>query len=188
MKTYMRIFGIILLCLLASCRQAPPVPIEQHPRDGSVLYWENSRLVKPILRHTGSNITHAAIILDGWVYEAVPPAVHKMPLSEYYDSMEAKAKKPALEKRGFNWFIMEPRIAFTVKQLRAMKYHAESQLGRPYQLKGWWKGHEVKGIFCSQFVGDTVERSGLIASGHVHESPGSLHKKLLPYYKERTND
>jgi hypothetical protein len=88
------------------------------------LYWENSRLVKPIIRHTGSNITHAAIILDGWVYEAVPPAVHKMPLNKYLASMQAKAKKPALERRGFDWFIMEPRIAFTANQLSAMKSHA----------------------------------------------------------------
>jgi len=80
------------------------------------------------------------------------------------------------------WFVMQPMDRYTTSQLVAMKAHVESHLGRPYMLRGWWKGHEVRGIFCSELVGDIIERSGKIESGHARESPGGLHEKLLPFY------
>ena len=76
------------------------------------------------------------------------------------------------------WFIMQPMDRYTPRELAAMKAHSESQLGHPYMLRGWWKGHEVRGIFCSELVADIIEWSGKIESGHIRESPGSLHAKL----------
>ena len=87
-------------------------------------------------------------------------------------------------RRPMAWFVMQPMDRYTSNQLAAMKAHAESQLGRPYMLRGWWKGHEVRGIFCSQLVGDIIAKSGKIEAGGIHESPGSLHDKLLPFYWE----
>ena len=87
-------------------------------------------------------------------------------------------------RRPMTWFVMQPMDRYTTDQLASMKAHAESQLGRPYMLRGWWKGHEVRGILCSELVGDIIERSGKIESGHIRESPGSLHDKLLPFYWE----
>jgi len=120
------------------------------------------------------------------VYEAVPPCVHKVRLADYLKGMEAKSHKPASQKRDFTWFIIQPRVPYTPAQLASMKRHAESQLGRPYMLRGWWKGHEVRGIFCSQLVGDIIEESGKIKAGGVHESPASLYKKLLAFYDKQS--
>jgi len=180
------------LLLLASCTPNPPtlaptptLPYDAGLRDGSVVFWQGGLLVKPILKHTDSDITHAAIVLyDGkepYVYEAVPPRVHKIPMVEYRRLMDEKVHEV---RRPMTWLVMQPMDCYTTGQLAAMKAHAESQLGRPYMLRGWWKGHEVRGIFCSQLVGDIIEKSGKIESGHIHESPGSLHDKLLPFYWE----
>jgi len=150
-----------------------------------VIFWQGGLLVKPILKHTDSDITHAAIVLyqgkEPWVYEAVPPRVHKVPMVEYRRLMDEKVHEA---RRPMTWLLMQPMDRYTTGQLTTMKAHAESQLGRPYMLRGWWKGHEVRGIFCSQLVGDIIEKSGKIESGHIHESPGSLHDKLLPFYWE----
>ena len=189
-ETMKRFALLPILLLLASCTHNPPAPpappYDAGLRDGSVIFWRGGLLVKPILKHTDSDITHAAIVLyhgrEPWVYEAVPPRVHKVPMNEYRRLMEEKSNEQRLQKRDFTWFIMQPMNAYTARQLVAMKRHAESQLDRPYMLRGWWKGHEVRGIFCSQLVGDIIEKSGKIESGHIHESPGSLHDKLLPFY------
>jgi len=179
----------LILCL-ASCSCEPPKPTPTPPYDvglgdGSVIFWRGGLLVEPILKHTDSDITHAAIVLyqgkQPWVCEAVPPRVHKVLMNEYRERMQEKIREA---RQPMIWFIMEPIIRFTPDQLAAMKRHAESQLGRPYMLRGWWKGHEVRGIFCSQLVGDVLAKSHMLASGGIHESPGSLYEKLLLLYKE----
>jgi len=183
---------LLIALLLASCKQESPAPKPEPTlppydaalRDGSVIFWRGGLLVKPILKHTDSDITHAAIVLyngrQPFVYEAVPPRVHKVPLTEYRRLMEEKVRNA---RRPMTWFVIQPVDRYTLGQLAAMKAHAESQLGRPYMLRGWWKGHEVRGIFCSQLVGDIIAITGLIAAGGIHESPGSLHDKLLSFYE-----
>jgi hypothetical protein len=178
-----------LILSLASCSHEPPQPptppYDAGLRDGSVFFWQGGLLVKPIFKHTDSDLTHAAIVLyngkEPFVYEAVLPRVHKVPLAEYRRLMNEKVDET---RRPMTWFVMQPMSVYTSNQLAAMKAHAESQLGRPYMLRGWWKGHEVRGIFCSELVGDIIERSGKIESGHIRESPGTLHDKLLPFYWE----
>lgn len=183
----------LLLVLCLGCTPAPlPTPAPQPPtppydarlRDGSVIFWRNGPLLRPILRNTDSDLTHAAIILyqDGkpWVYEAVPPRVHKVLLAEYRKHMESMLR----EHPRMTWFIVQPIEVYPKWDLMAMKIYAESQLGRRYMIRGWWKEHEVRGIFCSQFIGDTVEKSGEIKSANYHESPGSLYGKLTPFYSK----
>lgn len=178
-------YCIAFLLLLTSCTPAiSERPYDADLRDGSVIFWQGGLLAKPILRHTDSDLTHAAIVLyqEGvpFVYEAVPPKVHKVPLSEYLQLM-------ADEKQGrhpkFCW-VMQPMDWYTPAELAATKAYAESQLGRPYMLRGWWKEHEVRGVFCSELIADIISQTGKIESGGVHESPGSLHDKLLPFYWE----
>ena len=84
-------------------------------------------------------------------------------------------------RRPMAWSVMQPMERYTSKQLAAMKAHAESQLGRPYMLRGWWKGHEVRGIFCSELVGDIIAKSGKIEAGRIHESPGSLARQAAAF-------
>jgi hypothetical protein len=102
-------------------------------------------------------------------------------MAEYGWVMKEKVDE---SRRPITWFVMQPMDRYTPSQLSAMKAHAESQLGRPYMLRGWWKGHEVRGIFCSQYVGNIIEQSGKIKSNQFRESPGSLHDKILPFYFE----
>jgi hypothetical protein len=155
---------------------------QEKPLNGSVLFWNGGLLVRPISKATGSTITHATIILyeDGkpYVYEAVPPVVHRVPYNDYLKLMTTHKRK------DFSYFLMEPKQRYTKDSLEKMKAYADSQLGRRYEMRGYWKGHEVRGIMCSQFAGNTIEKSGLIKSNNFKESPGSLYRKLLPYYKE----
>jgi len=51
-------------------------------------------------------------------------------------------------------------------------------------LRGWRKGHEVRGVFYSELVGDVLAKSRMFEAGGIHESPGSLHEKLLSSYEE----
>lgn len=178
----------LLLVLCLGCTPPPPqltIPYDAKLRDGTVIFWEGGLLVKPILRNTDSDITHAAIVLyrhDGpWVYEAVPPCVQRVPLADYQKMM---AKRLRESRKPMSWYIMQPMNSYTTHELVSMKVYADSQLGRPYMLRGWWKGREVRGIFCSQYIGDIVEQSGKIKSDNFHESPGSLRMKLSSFYGE----
>lgn len=154
-------------------------------RDGSVIFWRGGLLAGPIYRRTDSNITHAAIILyhhgESWVYESVPPCVHKVPLRDYL--LELRLKQSQHPKRNLTWFMMQPKVPYAQHELTIMKQYAESQLGRPYMLRGWWMGREVRGLFCSQYIGNIIEQTGLIESSNWRESPGSLHAKLSPHYQ-----
>lgn len=166
----MRLIVALLVCL-STCQSLAQV------QDGSVIFLQGGPLSKTIKRHTDSSLTHAAIVLfDGsqpWVYEASPPRVTRTPLNEYLDLLERKSQKHAI-----TWVIMQPQVPYNSSELVAMKNYANSQLGRPYMIRGWWKGHEVRGIFCSEYAADILEESGRIISAHVHESPGSLYIKV----------
>jgi len=154
--------------------------------NGSVIFWKGGLLVGPISKQTRSLLTHSAIVLykDGgpWVYEATTPCVRCMRLGEYESHLKTLGDSRFFKRRDFSWFIVQPRLAYTIVALGAMHLYAKSQLGRPYMLRGWWQQQEVRGIFCSQYVGNIIEKSGLIQSANYQESPGSLYQKLLPYY------
>jgi hypothetical protein len=151
--------------------------------DGSVIFWRGGLLVYPISKQTGSSLTHVAIVLDDWVFEAIPPHVRKMRLLDYYAHLEEWGQHKFIEQRNFSWFMIKPRKEFSVPALAVMKIYAQSQLGRRYMLRGWWQQQETRGIFCSQYIGNIIAQSGLISSASYHESPGSLYKKLLPFYQ-----
>lgn len=152
--------------------------------NGSVIFWKGGLLIGPISKHTGSLLTHAAIILDELVYEAMPPRVRKMRLLDYYQHLEEWGQQKFIERRDFSWFVLRPRKEFSSQALVAMTIYAQSQLGRRYMLRGWWQQQETRGTFCSQYVSNIIAKSGLIQSANFRESPGSLYKKLLPYYKK----
>lgn len=166
----------ILLWLLFMAALVTAAPTESVPTNGSVVFWQGGILAKPIVKHTGSDITHAAIVIDGFVYEAVPPRVHRVLWNDYVKEMA--------RKRNTTYFVMTPKQPYSKKAVDAMRKYLDSQLGRPYMLRGWWRGHEVLGIFCSQLVGNAIEKTGRIKSDNWHESPGALYKKLLPLYKK----
>lgn len=154
---------MILFCGSAFAGEVPP--------DGSVLFWEDGFGQRIIERKTGSYLTHAAVVLGGYVYEAVPPCVQKVPYAEYVANCKHK------------WFVIVPKTPYTDAQVKLMVAHAESQLGRPYMLRGWNK-RLTRGIFCSQLVSDVLGHGGKIKSDSFRESPGSLYRKLKTIYVE----
>jgi hypothetical protein len=176
------LMGLVYASLIGLCiKQVAEVGVQaapETPANGSVIFWEDSLLVGPISRQTGSRITHAAVILDGYVYEAVPPCVHKVLLADYVERMRIKSRR----QPKFKWFVLRPQKTYLMCDVAAMKRYAGSQLGRPYSVRGWWRGCEVLGIFCSQYVANILEKSGIIKSAGVHESPVSLYEKLGPFY------
>jgi hypothetical protein len=156
------------------------------PQDGSIIFLQDGFLVRPIERVTGSPLTHVAIILyesDGpYAFEATWPKVCRTPLKDYYAELTKRQLKNFYLKRGFIWTTIQPKKPYTPKQLESMKQYARSQLGRPYMMRGYWKNHEVKGIMCSQFVANCIEKSGRIKSANFKESPVSLKEKLKDLY------
>jgi hypothetical protein len=229
---FVLVTGLILLIAIAIPAAPQPLPVIHVPtipvlpilvdrESGSVIFWHDTFGVKIIDRHTGSTITHAAIVLNGYVYEAVPPCVHKVRLDEYLKQMAGGTWNEAefirvddatlladynrhgqrwnqgdIDQDGFHivmhpvkhkatpYFITVPKKPFTRDQIAAMVKYAESQLGRLYGLRGFDKRETLR-IFCSELVGNTIEQSGLIKSANFHESPGSLKKKLEPFYSEK---
>ncbi len=157
-------------------------------RDGSVIFWQDGFLVGPIMKNTGSNLVHVAIVLyeddKPYVYEATWPEVRKMPLDDYLKHLADKKFKRVPTVRGFKWFMMQPKEEYTAQQLTDMKQYARSQLGRRYMMRGYWKNKEVRGIMCSQFVGNCIEKSGKIKSANFKESPVSLKEKIKDLYEE----
>lgn len=155
-------------------------------RDGSVIFWKGGLLVKPIYNATGSPLTHVAIILhqngESWVYEAAPPKVHKVKLTDYETFLAKLASIKFIQRRNFSWFIRQPKVAYTPAEIDAMQTYADSQLGRAYRLRGWWS-NDTRGIFCSQYIGNMIAKTGRIISLDNRESPGSLYDKLLPLYE-----
>jgi len=159
---------LMILCLIGA------VPHGIY-RPGTAIFTEDGILVGPIERHTGSRISHAAIILyengQPWVYEAALPCVRRMPL---YDFQE---KQKHFKRRNIKIHYVEAKQDYTQEQLDKMLVYANGQLGRKYKLRGYWKDKEVKGIHCSQFVGDVIAQSGRIRSDHWKETPVSLYTK-----------
>jgi hypothetical protein len=151
------------------------------PKDGSLIFWEGGPLAKIIKRNTGSDLSHAAIVLNGHVYEATWPKVRRVKWAVYV----AEMKQHKRQWRNFDWFTAEPKRNFSVPAVLRMLLYAKSQVGKPYMLRGWWQGRETKGLFCSQYVANTLEKSGLIQSANYHESPGSLYEKVKSYYDHR---
>ena len=168
--------AFLVLLLLCSTVFAGP------PKDGTIITWSKDKgfLAKGIKKHTGSNMVHAAIVLyDGenipWVYEAAVQGVVATEFSEYEVHLDKLQKKWSDVK----FYLIEPRNPYTPHELYRMKVYANSQLGRKYQLKGWWKKREVKGIHCSQLIGNILERSGRVSSKNFKEAPIDIYKKAI---------
>ncbi len=149
-------------------------------KNGSVIFFDSGPFTRIVVKTTNSTLTHAAIVLyendQPWVYESVLPRVVRIPWNQYRS-----------ENEGKKWFLMEPRIPYSVAESDSMKKFADSQLDRRYMVRGWWLEREARGIFCSEYVGDILEKSGRIISDHYRESPGSLYEKLLQFYEVSTN-
>lgn len=148
--------------------------------DGTLIFYHGGLGVRPIERFTGSKITHVAIVLDDYVYEATPPVAHKVKLNDYIIYLEQLKKKPFWKKRSFYYFVLVPNKELDYGYA---KVYADNQLGRPYRITSFLHDKESRGIMCSQYVGNIIERTGLIKSSNNKESPVSLYNKIRRSYR-----
>lgn len=156
------------------------------PPDGTVIFVRNNGkkdiVSKEIVKATGDALVHTAIILYDnnvpYVYEStVPGGVQKQTLEQFYVKRDKLSKRSPSKQLTLELVI--PKIEYSQQEITKMKKYANSQLGRPYMARGWWKEQEVLGIHCSQYIGNIVSQSGRIVSNNYKESPTSLYKKLL---------
>lgn len=162
----------LLYALVCTVLLAPPPQY----KPGTAVFVQDGFVHKQIEKVTGSDMSHAAIVFydngEPWVYEATLPVVKRTPLKEWQKMHAEKSKK-----NGSKLHYIEPNNPYTDEQIDRMKIYADAQLGRKYRLRGFWKNKEVKGLHCSQYVGDIISQSGRIHSDHWKESPGSLYEK-----------
>jgi hypothetical protein len=125
-----------LLALLSLCESVADGTVVLSNTDGPVL---NAL--------TGLRWTHAAIVLDGSVYEAAWPRVRKAPLS-------------SVKRRNV---MLAPSRPFTARQVASMVRYADASLGRRYMLRGWlFPGMygRTRGVYCSEFVARVLIAGG----------------------------
>jgi len=146
--------------------------------DGTVITIENGFLSRPIARHTGSAMNHCAVVLDGYVYEAILPRVRRMPEADYFLWLQHRQHvRLARWGKPLRWYVTEPQTPFTPAEVAVMRAYADSQLGRHYALRGYWSARPVSGIHCSEFAGNVLAASGRYESLGRHESPVTVYAK-----------
>jgi hypothetical protein len=146
-------------------------------KDGTVIVWENGNYLNHIQAITGSNKTHAAIILyeDGmpYVYEASRPDVHRYPLASYYEIIEEHYERlPKLKV-----YFIEPKKEYTKEELIKMKIYANDQLGRAFGVGSYFSRRSLITIHCGEYVGNVIGKSGRIDSLGPIETPKTIYEK-----------
>ncbi len=145
--------------------------------NGTVVVWENGNHLAIVQRHTGSNKTHAGIILyegpQAWVYEASRPDVHRYTIEQYIKRIDEANR--ALPNLGV--YFLQPKKPYHVAQLRAMKEYADSQLKRPFGMSSYMTGRPTATVHCCEYVGHVLERSGRFDALGPRETPKTIYDK-----------
>lgn len=166
-----------LICVILLLLGSASVAIAEDFPEGTVIVFENGNYLNIVQRQTGSNKTHAAIILyDGeqaWVYEASRPDVHRTTLEVYFKQIEALHKQ--LPKMGVHF--LKPRTPYTPAQVAAMKRYAHAQLQRPFAMQSYMTGRPAKTIHCSEYIGNTLAQSGRFKTTGPRENPKTIFDK-----------
>jgi len=145
--------------------------------DGTVVVWENGSNLGPVQRHTGSNKTHAGIVLyegkQAWVYEASRPNVHRYTIEQYIKRIEDAHK--TLPNLGV--YFLQPEKPYTANQLHKMKQYANSQIGRPFGIQSYMLGRPMQTVHCCEYVGHILEQSGRFKALGPRETPKTIFDK-----------
>ena len=157
------------------------------PTDGSLLFVENGNQV--VQNHTDSTLSHVAIILkeenDFWVYEATPPKVRKILLSDYYAEVKSLNSKKK-ESRKMKLWMANPTKPFTAAQKETMKKYLEGELGRKYSIGSYLNGRAGKGIHCGELVGNALRLANLkFTDNTCQDDPWDVWDKTKTIYEDR---
>lgn len=144
-----RIFCILASFLGASLAIAQPAYVP----DGTIVFGElHTPFGRIVERMVGHPYTHAAIVIDGILYEAGLPRV--------------SAKRYWTQgKPGGVYDYYAPRVPWSEQESQRAKQYLRSQLGRAYGLQTWLnpRRQSQPGIYCSELVHGALNASGLYA-------------------------
>ena len=145
------------------------------PPDGTVLFVEaappRGMLDRISVRLSGGTMVHAAIVLDGLVYEATWPRVQKLPYSQWLGSAVAV-------HRSHRVWMAQPVQPYSEDALNKMRAEAMRQMDRRYMARGLWRGREFRGTHCAPYVSEVLEAAGVVRSNHWAETPQTLYGKI----------
>lgn len=160
------------------------VPGAVDVQDGSLLVLKNSN--KPVVRWTGSDITHIAIVVSKggqpWVYEATPAKVRQLPLPSYWKEL---AELNTRREPKTSVLLLRPKAPYPTEQIQIMKRYMESQLGRRYSIKGYVRDKQSDGIHCAEFASSALARTGRFEFEEAHHSisPAEFYSQVKQQHK-----
>ena len=165
----------LIVATVLLCATTPELP------DGSLIFLDHSNNI--VERYTDAKTTHVAIVIndkDGaWVYEAQPPKVRKVKLSEFYDDIVRLKRK----RKKLRLWVYTPLEPYNDRQVKAMRDYLEQQVGRKYSIKSYLRGRELDGIHCSEMVSRALEKSQRFRIFNpARTSPGELLRRIKCSY------
>lgn len=107
--------------------------------------------------------THVGIVLGGRVYHSDYPRVATYALG--------------VQKLGEVTSYHLPSRQYTPSQVAAMTHYAQSQIGRPYRLRGFIRRDGGEG-WCSTFVGQVLNRGGHNITKQQRFTPDNLQRAI----------
>lgn len=159
------------------------------PQDGSLIFIENgNRVVQSV---TNSTVSHVAIIFkendEFVVYEAEPPEVRKITLTEYYKEIEKLNKKKRKLHRQRRIWIANPDTPLTDEQKTTALKYLKSQLGKKYSVSSYISSQQQDdSIHCCELVGETLKSIGInYTKQSWTDSPFDVWVKTKPFYSKR---
>lgn len=162
------LFALILLLSVSASA------FSQEFADGTVIVWENGNFLGVMQRQTGSNFTHAGIILyegtQGWVYEASAPDVHRWTVEQYKQRVEHERK--SIPKLHIHF--LPPSRPYTAAELASMKKYANECLGVPFSIQSYLKGRKLSTMHCCEYVGNILYSSGRYKTRGPKENPKTI--------------
>lgn len=155
--------------------------------DGSLVVLHDSN--KMVAHWTDSEVTHVALLLniDGqpWVYEATPGKVRRVPMAGYREELR---ELNADRRQPTRMSVLQPKRAYSARQIADMRAYLNEQIGRRYSVKGIVRGKPGDGIHCAEFVATALVRSGRFRATNVHGlRPAAIVQSAAPLHKSPVN-
>jgi hypothetical protein len=146
--------------------------------DGSLVFLENCNYF--VEQYTKAPIGHVAIAAndDGttWLYEATPGRVRRLTWSAYRDELAAiNADRLRKKKSLVKVHVLQPAEPLNRDQQAALRSLLESQLDRPYSVKGIVRGKRNGGIHCAELAAHTLNATSRANIEECHkQSPADV--------------
>ena len=141
--------------------------------DGTIVFSSKKGVIGRIAKRLtgGDQYTHVGIVLSGRVYESDWPRATSTPVSRYG------------KRRTTNDYYV-PAVSLTSQQISAMRHQAQAMIGTPYRLNAYFHpGRESKGMWCSPYVGHTLNAAGLGLTRHDMHEPQNVKARLGSHWR-----